>query len=371
MPPRRDTNTSTLPRTEAELQECISQAIARHEALRSKHINGTTENNPPTGCTYKQFLDCKPLNFDGTGGAVAFVRWTEKTDSVLRMSNCSPQQSVTYISGLFLDGALSWWNLQVQTLGADASYALSWDELKEMMEKKYCSRTEIQKLEVEFWNLKMDGPKIPEYVQLFHDLSRVVPYLVKPEFKRIERFIWGLAPQIRGMVTTSKPSTIAEAIDMSVTLTEEALRAGKFSESKDNKKETHVEPSSNKKRKSSNLKMSTQLNYGSSKANKRKKVNSPHGRSTDGAINRAGGNVYSGTKPRCRECTFHHKGRCLKPRCGRCGKEGHNKDACWAKDPDGRNKRIPGCYKCGEAGHFRKDCPKKKQARKGFHDRNS
>ncbi|KAJ0437405.1 hypothetical protein HanHA300_Chr16g0601781 [Helianthus annuus] len=63
MPPRRDTNTSTLPRTEAELQECISQAIARHEALRSKHINGTTENNPPTGCTYKQFLDCKPLNF--------------------------------------------------------------------------------------------------------------------------------------------------------------------------------------------------------------------------------------------------------------------------------------------------------------------
>ena len=30
-------------------------------------------------------------------------------------------------------GALSWWNLQVQTLGADAAYALSWDELKEMM----------------------------------------------------------------------------------------------------------------------------------------------------------------------------------------------------------------------------------------------
>ncbi|KAJ0442397.1 hypothetical protein HanIR_Chr16g0808771 [Helianthus annuus] len=52
------------------------------------------------------------------------------------MSNCSPQQRVTFISGLFLDGALSWWNLQVQTLGADAAYALSWDELKEMMEKK-------------------------------------------------------------------------------------------------------------------------------------------------------------------------------------------------------------------------------------------
>ncbi|MFS7906624.1 putative retrotransposon gag domain-containing protein [Helianthus anomalus] len=250
MSPRRDTNTSTLPRTEVELQERISPEIARHEALRSEHSSGTTGNNAPTGCTYKQFLDCKPLNFDSTGGAVAFVRWAEKTDSVLRMSTFSAQQRVTYISGLFIDGALSWWNLQVQTLGADTAYELSWDEFKEMMEKKYCSRAKIEKLEVEFWNLKIDRPNIPEYVQRFHGLSRVVPYLVKPEFKRIERFIWGLAPQIRSMVTSSKPSTIKEAIDLSVTLTEEALHMGKFSESEDNQKETHVESTGNKKRKS-------------------------------------------------------------------------------------------------------------------------
>ncbi|XP_021986357.1 histone-lysine N-methyltransferase SETD1B-like [Helianthus annuus] len=103
MPPRRN---NQLPITEAELQERISQAIAQHEALRSEHSGG---------CTNKQFLDCKPLNFDGTGGAVAFVRWVEKTDSVLRMSKCAPEHQVTYISGLFLDGALSLWNLQVQT----------------------------------------------------------------------------------------------------------------------------------------------------------------------------------------------------------------------------------------------------------------
>ncbi|XP_021991599.1 glycine, alanine and asparagine-rich protein-like [Helianthus annuus] len=99
MPPRRNNQLST---TEAELQERISQAIAQHEALRSKHGGGTSGNNPPNGCTYKQFLDCKPLNFDGTG-----------------------------------DGALSWWNLQVQTLGEAAAYAFSWDELKELMQKKF------------------------------------------------------------------------------------------------------------------------------------------------------------------------------------------------------------------------------------------
>ncbi|XP_035845215.1 cold shock protein 1-like [Helianthus annuus] len=193
-----------------------------------------------------------------------------------------------------------------------------------------------------------------------------------PEFKRVQRFIWGLAPQIRSMVTSSKPSTIAEAIDLSVTLTEEALRIGKFSESQDNKKETHVESSGNKKRKYSNLKMGTQVSYGSSKANKRKKVNPPHGRKADGATNKAGGKAYLGTKPRCGECNFHHEGRGLRPKCVKCGKEGHSKDACWAKDPDKRNKgRVPGCYRCGEAGHFRKDCPRQKQVRKGFHNRNS
>ncbi|XP_022003134.1 keratin, type I cytoskeletal 9-like [Helianthus annuus] len=159
MPPRRETR---LPTTETELQAQISRAIVQHEALRSEHSGGTSGNNPPHGCTYKQFLDCKPLNFDETGGAVAFV---------------------TYISGLFLDGALSWWNLQVQTLGEEAAYAMSWEEMKELMRKKYCSRAEIQKLETEFWNHKMDGPKIAEYVQRFHDLSRVVPYMVEPEFK--------------------------------------------------------------------------------------------------------------------------------------------------------------------------------------------
>ncbi|KAJ0918891.1 putative retrotransposon gag domain-containing protein [Helianthus annuus] len=65
-----------------------------------------------------------------------------------------------YISGLLQDGALSWWNLQVQTLGETPAYALTWDELKELMCKRYFSRAEVQKLETELWNLKMEGPKI-------------------------------------------------------------------------------------------------------------------------------------------------------------------------------------------------------------------
>ncbi|KAJ0481093.1 putative nucleotidyltransferase, Ribonuclease H [Helianthus annuus] len=361
--------------------------------------------NVCAGCTYKQFLDCKPVNFDGTGGAVAFVRWAEKTESVLRMSKCALDQQVTYISGLFLDGALSWWNLQVQTLGEAAAYALTWTELKELMRKKYCSRAEIQRLETEFWHLKMEGSKIAEYVQRFHDLSHVVPYMVTPEFKRIERFIWGLAPQIISMVTSSKPATITEAIDLSVALTEEAIRLNKFDEAEPKKKETHVESSGGNKRKFSNFKQGTGVVV------KKGESNAP---AQDTADSRKKGKGYMGAQPRCNNCQRHHSGRCGLKVCEACGKTGHLKETCWATAGQGgqrgfgnrnnrggtgnrpqgnnggdgnrvnnanqagamnRNQRNnqagnnggngqrPGCFNCGDVGHYKRNCPELNQAR--------
>ncbi|KAJ0752548.1 putative retrotransposon gag domain-containing protein [Helianthus annuus] len=292
-----------MPTNEAELQGIIAAAIAQYAASHAETSGNISQNhgnnNPPNGCTYKQFLDCKPVNFDDTGGAIAFVRWAEKTESVLRMSKCAPEQQVTYISGLFLDVALSWWNLQVQTLGEAAAYAMSWNELKELMRRKYCSRAEIQKLETEFWHLKMEGPKIAEYVQRFHDLSHVVPYMVTPEFKRIEGFIWGLAPQIMSMVTTSKPATITEAIDLSVALIEEAIRINKFSNSEHKKKETHVESSGENKRKFSNFKQ------GTSNVNRKGESSTP-AKAATGVENKRKG--YMGTMPKCNTCQRHHHG---------------------------------------------------------------
>ncbi|XP_022025080.1 protein TonB-like [Helianthus annuus] len=60
-----------------------------------------------------------------------------------RFLTVEQQQQVTYISGLFQDVALSRWNLRVQIMGEAAAYALTWDELKELMRKEYCSQMEI------------------------------------------------------------------------------------------------------------------------------------------------------------------------------------------------------------------------------------
>ncbi|GJS24577.1 hypothetical protein Tco_0453209 [Tanacetum coccineum] len=64
------------------------------------------------------------------------------------------------------------------------------------------------------------------YTGRFHELARLVPHLVTPENKRIERYIYGLALQIRGMVAATEPTTIQSAILKVGVLTDEAIRNG-------------------------------------------------------------------------------------------------------------------------------------------------
>ncbi|KAJ0580692.1 putative transcription factor interactor and regulator CCHC(Zn) family [Helianthus annuus] len=367
-----------LPKTAEELnallEERISAAIAQYEANRTQDSGGPSSarrnghgdssgGNAVQGCTFKQFLDCKPMNYDGTGGAVAFVHWTEKTEATIRMSKCTADQQVTFATGLFVDEALTWWNLQVQTLGDEAAYGMTWDELKEKMREKYCSRAELQRLETEFWHLTMDGADITGYTRRFHDLSRVIPYMVTPEFKRVERYIWGLAPEFRGMVTSAKPQTITEAVTLAVSLTEDCVRMEKLSLNPTEKTVTHAESSGDKKRKHANLNQVTRNNKGSNK----KRDTNP---SKEAKTSAKG---YQGTMPKCQKCKYHHDGACRIPRCDKCGRLGHRTEDCWSKGKnqngngagnknDNGKGQNQGCFKCGSNDHFMRDCPKKDNA---------
>nr|GFC93684.1 reverse transcriptase domain-containing protein [Tanacetum cinerariifolium] len=62
------------------------------------------------------------------------------------------------------------------------------------------------------------------YADRFHELARLVPHSVTPKNNMIKRYIYGLAPQIRGMVAATKPTTIQSAILKVEVLTDEAIR---------------------------------------------------------------------------------------------------------------------------------------------------
>ncbi|GJW53010.1 hypothetical protein Tco_0097095 [Tanacetum coccineum] len=112
------------------------------------------------GYTYKGFVACGPQDFDETGGAVTLTRWIEKMESVIDNSG-------------------------FQARGRDAANAMAWNDFKALLTTEFCPSNKIEKLEGEFWNHSMVGVDHARYTDRFHELAKLVPYLVTPEAKRV------------------------------------------------------------------------------------------------------------------------------------------------------------------------------------------
>ncbi|GKC27265.1 putative reverse transcriptase domain-containing protein [Tanacetum coccineum] len=142
------------------------------------------------------------------------------------MSRCKDSQKVKYTAGSFVCKALTWWNSQIHTRGREAAVGMSWEDFKTFTKEEFCPSNEMQKLETELWNHAMVGAGHAAYTDRFHELAMLVPHLVTPEGKRIERYVYGISLQIRGMVAATEPKTIQKAVQIDGTLTDEALRNG-------------------------------------------------------------------------------------------------------------------------------------------------
>ncbi|GKA32479.1 putative reverse transcriptase domain-containing protein [Tanacetum coccineum] len=220
-----------------------------------ENIGNVIVNGNQVGCSYKEFLACNPKEYDGKGGVVVLTRWIEKMESVYDMSGCSINQKVKYTARLFVGKALTWWNSQIRTLSREVAISMSWNDFKFMMIQEFCPSHEMQKLESELWNHAMVGAGHAAYTDRFHELARLVPHLVTPESRMIERYVYGLAPQICGMVATTEPKTIHKAVQISGELTDEAVRNGSIKKVK--KRGNVGEPSKDKNGKDDNKRTMT------------------------------------------------------------------------------------------------------------------
>ncbi|GJV92846.1 hypothetical protein Tco_1540659 [Tanacetum coccineum] len=161
-----DSNTLPLDYTsldeeiETDLDSTIVTQVTNNVNNVNANGNGGNDGNN-RGCTYKEFLACKPNDFDGKGVAIALTRWIEKMESMMDISGCVNNQK---------------------------------EEFKALLVEELCPSNEMEKVETEFWNHVMVGANHAAYTDLFHELAKLVPHLVTPELKHIERYIHGLAP---------------------------------------------------------------------------------------------------------------------------------------------------------------------------------
>ncbi|GJW12245.1 putative reverse transcriptase domain-containing protein [Tanacetum coccineum] len=142
--------------------------------------------------------------------------------SVHDMSGCSVDQKLKYTTGSFVGKALTWRNSQIRTLSREVVVSMSWNDFKFIMIQELCPSHEMQKLESELWNHAMVRAGHVAYTDRFHKLARLVPHLITPESRMIERYVYGLAPQMRGVVAATEPKTIQKVVQISSALTDEA-----------------------------------------------------------------------------------------------------------------------------------------------------
>nr|GFA27900.1 hypothetical protein [Tanacetum cinerariifolium] len=95
-----------------------------HEEDRNVNVN-----NGQRGCSYKDFVACKPKEFDGL-------------DKRLR-----------------------------------SRIGMTWEDFKALMKEEYYPSNKMQKLETKFWNYVVVGAGHSAYTDRFHELDRLVPHL--------------------------------------------------------------------------------------------------------------------------------------------------------------------------------------------------
>ncbi|GJS14306.1 reverse transcriptase domain-containing protein [Tanacetum coccineum] len=219
-----------------QLQAIITQVANNTNNANNGNNGGGNGNDGNNGCSFKTFQSCNPKEYDGKGGAITLTRWIEKMENVIDNSGCAENQKVRYATSSLVNKALTWWNTQCQARGRVAAMAISWNDFKALMVEEFCPSNEMEKLENEFWNHKMVGANHAAYTDRFHELAKLVPHLVTPESSRIKRYIAGLAPEIRGMLRATQPTTIQTAILRAGILTDEAVSCGTLTKGSDKRK---------------------------------------------------------------------------------------------------------------------------------------
>nr|GFA68345.1 reverse transcriptase domain-containing protein [Tanacetum cinerariifolium] len=172
---------TNLERHEVQIEQLVVDSVAtalETQAATMANADNANRNLEPREspiarkCSYKEFMSCQHFNFKGSEGAIGLIHWFGRTESVFSHSNC-----IEYC-------------------------------------KKYYPRTEIQKMEDEFYHLTVKGNDLNTYVRRFQELATLCPTMVSNSEKLLEAFIGGLTRSIEVNVTASKPQTLEEAINI-------------------------------------------------------------------------------------------------------------------------------------------------------------
>ncbi|GKD59168.1 reverse transcriptase domain-containing protein [Tanacetum coccineum] len=322
MAPKRTSTSAAPAMTQAAIKKLVADSVAAALEAQAATMANTDNTNRNTRqretpvarkCSYKEFMSCQPFNFKGTEGAVGLIRWFERTESVFSRSNCTEDCKVKFATGTLTEEALSWWNSFAQPIGIEEAYKIPWSEFKKLLIKKYCPRTEVKKMEDEFYNLTVKGNDLKTYIRRFQELAVLCPTMIPNSEKLMEVFIGGLPRSIKGNVTASKPQTLEEAITITQRLIDQVI------------KHNSVQGTNDHKRKFDDRRTFTNNNYQNNRNNNNNNRNNDHHQQQNRRqeIVRAYAVI-----PTENNRANHWKQPAITVTCHACGEKGHYRNQC-------------------------------------------
>ncbi|GJZ60360.1 putative reverse transcriptase domain-containing protein [Tanacetum coccineum] len=213
------------------------------------------------------------------------------------MNECAEGKKVKFVVATLKGLALTWWNSKIATLGLETVNQMPWTEMKQLMTIEFCLIEELKRMEHELWNLKVKEYNIVAYTHRFNELALMCPRMVKLESVKVDAYIWGLTENIKGEVTSYRPTNLNEAVRMAHKLMDQ-------NSGKSNQKDNSCQSLQNNQKQGNVRALTTALT---------KK------------------NVSSRTLPICERCFTRHDGPCT-IKCHKCGKVGHkSRNRCLKK----------------------------------------
>ncbi|GJV97686.1 reverse transcriptase domain-containing protein [Tanacetum coccineum] len=349
MPPKKISTFAAPALTQAAIRQLVADSVAatlEAQAATIANADNPNRNTRPRETpiakrgNYKEFISCQPFYFN-----------------------------VTFATGTLTDDALFWWIAYAQPIRIEQANRITWTELKRLLTNKYCPRTEVKKMEDEFYNLVVKGNDLKTYIRRFQELAVLCPNMVPNSEKLMEVFIGGLPRSIEGNVTASKPQTLEEAITITQRLMDQVTKHNSEQGTNDHKRKFDDErnttdnnnyPNDCNNNNHSNNRNNNNYQDNRNNNNRNNDHHQQQNRRQETFRAYTANNGYTGNRPLCKRCTLHHIGPCT-VRCQTCNKVGHLTRNCRNKGPTTRNNLQPvsiTCNACGEKGHYANQCSK-------------
>lgn len=302
---------ATIPGYMEDLQRSLKEFM--HQELAEIRVVEETEKTTKR-VTYKEFVACKPTEFNGEVDPLVAQRWVLDMESAFETSHCDPSDEVIYAGNQLRLRGKDWWELLRKEKGRDGIKSMTWKEFKELFLKRFCPQAAVNRIQEEFLQLRQKDEDIDTITATFYDKAKFCPDLLRTERMWINQYYGILSAKYREFLMPSKCETLAELIDCAREREAELKRQVDRGE----KRSLEKDEGSSKKAK---------FSHPPKKSNQIKEFRT------------------------CSNCGKKHPGECLLPPkiYFKCGKPGHLATQCTST--------LELCFNCYKPGHRKSECP--------------